>query len=241
MRLRLDLVVSTAKDQKRQDLNEDAYALDKGRLALSDGASESYDSQTWAKLLTNAYVLDQRVSTSWVADKVQAYVASVDFASLTWSKQAGFERGSFATLLGLEMAPSGTDADVLAIGDSLALLVRNGMKLTSFPFHNAEQFDARPELLSTLTAANVFVSKSDFFTSNSVTWSVQSGDQILLVTDAIGHWLLSCDEALGILLTVKTQEEFERLVLERRSNKTMRLDDSTVLRIIVDDSESKLL
>lgn len=237
MQLRVDLVASVAKDPKRPDLNEDAYALGDVRFALADGASESYDSGTWARLLAQAYVLDQGVGVPWVADRVRTYLDSSDFASLSWSKQAAFERGSFATLLGLELAPNGSDADVLAIGDSLAVHVRDGVILASFPFQHAEQFDARPRLLSTLATANDFVGESDFFTSNSIRWSVRPGDQILLVTDAVGHWLLARKEALTTLGVVSTNEEFGQLVADRRLDKTMRLDDSTLLRIAVDGDE----
>lgn len=237
MRLRVDLVASVAKDPQHQDLNEDAYALGDIRLALADGASESYDSRSWARLLTEAYVLDQSVSVSWVADRVRTYLDSSDFASLSWSRQAAFERGSFSTLLGLELAPNGNDVDVLAIGDSLAVHIRNGAIFSSFPFQHPDQFDARPRLLSTLTTANDFVGESDFFTASSITWSVQPGDQVLLLTDAVGHWLLAREDALTALDAVTSKEEFERLVLSRRQDKTMRLDDSTVLRIAIDEDE----
>ena len=237
MRLRVDLVASVAKDPARQDLNEDAFALGGSRFALADGASESYDSRTWARLLTEAYVLDQCVGVPWVADKVRTYLDSADFASLSWSRQAAFERGSFATLLGLELALNGSDAEVLAVGDSLALHVRDGVILTSFPFQHANQFDARPQLLSTLATANDFVGECDFFTTSSATWPVQPGDQILLVTDAVGHWLLAREDALTALSAVATDEEFEQLVVDRRRDRTMRLDDSTLLRIAVEGDE----
>lgn len=237
MRLRVDLVASVAKDPVRQDLNEDAFAVGGSRFALADGASESYDSRTWARLLTEAYVLDQGVGAPWVADKVRTYLDSTDFASLSWSRQAAFERGSFATLLGLELGPDGSEVHVLVIGDSLALHVRDGVILTSFPFQRADQFDARPQLLSTLATANDFVRESDFFTTSSVTWPVQPGDQILLVTDAVGHWLLAREDALAALGAVATEEEFEQLVVDQRRGRTMRLDDSTLLRIAVERNE----
>lgn len=242
MRLRVDLVASVAKDLQRQELNEDAYAVGQTCVALADGASESYDSQTWARLLTQAYTLDQRVSVQWVAARVRTYLDSTDFASLSWSRQAAFERGSFATLLGLELAPNGVEVDVLAIGDSLAVHVRDGVMVESFPFKLAEEFDARPQLMSTISTANAFVGTPDFFTKNSATWQVQTGDQILLVTDAIGHWILARKEALADLHTITSVAEFEQLVVARRQDHSMRLDDSTIMRILVDadDQEPKI-
>lgn len=234
MQLRVDFVASVAKDLQRQDLNEDAYAVGETCVALADGASESYDSQAWARLLAQAYTIDQQVSAQWVAERVRTYSDSTDVASLSWSRQAAFERGSFATLLGLELAPNGLEVDVLAIGDSLAVHVRDGLMVASFPFKFPEEFDARPQLMSTLSTANAFVVAPDFFTQNSTTWQVQTGDQILLVTDAIGHWILAHKEALADLYPIISVEEFEQLVVARRQDRSMRLDDSTILRILVD-------
>lgn len=229
----MELAASVSKDPKRQDLNEDAFAEGDTCFALSDGASESYDSKSWAQLLTEAYIQNQSVDVPWVTERVRNYANASDFESLSWSRQAAYERGSFATLLGLKGGANVSDVDVLAIGDSLAVHVRDGLMLTSFPFQQAGQFDARPQLLSTLAIANDFVRESDFFPSNSITWSVQPGDQILLVTDAVGHWLLSQDKALAELNSISDQNEFELLVVEHRLDKTMHLDDSTFLRILV--------
>lgn len=240
MRLRVDLVASIAKDLQRQELNEDAYAEGKTCVALADGASESYDSQTWARLLSQSYTLDQRVSLQWVEERVCTYLGSTDFASLSWSRQAAFERGSFATLLGLELAPNGVEVDLLAIGDSLAVHVRNGVMVESFPFKFAEEFDARPQLMSTLSTANAFVGEPDFFSRNTTTWQVETGDQILLATDAVGHWILNHKEALAELHAINTLAEFEQLVVARRHDRTMRLDDSTIIRILVDAGDQEL-
>jgi hypothetical protein len=240
VQLRVDLTASVAKDLQRQDLNEDAHAEGTSCVALTDGASESYDSQTWARLLAAAYVQDQCVGEDWVAGRVRSYLESIDITSLSWSRQAAFERGSFATLLGLKLASNGHAIDVLAVGDSLAVHVRNGVILSSFPFARPEEFDARPRLLSTLATANAFVGEQGFFAGNNITWDVQIGDAILLVTDAVGHWLLSHPEELPKLLAVSMAEEFTQLVVEQRQTRRMRLDDSTVLRIAVEAETSEL-
>ena len=240
MLLKVDLVASVAKDVQRQDLNEDAYALGDTIFSLADGASESYDSQSWARLLTKAYLLDQDVGVPWVADKVRTYVEASDFDSLSWSQQAAFERGSFSTLVGLKWAATGGDVEVLAIGDSLAVHVRDGRMLASFPFEQAAQFDARPRLLSTLTEANSFVEEADFVPVSNVDWAVQPGDQILLVTDAVGHWLLAHDDALGAVVALSTSDDFERLIVARRLDKSMRLDDSTILRLTIESGDQEV-
>lgn len=48
---------SVAKYLDRPEDNEDVYevAAERGRIIVSDGASESYDGKNWARLLTKAF------------------------------------------------------------------------------------------------------------------------------------------------------------------------------------------
>lgn len=242
-RLRVDLVASTPKDPQRRDLNEDAWQLDDAwqRWALSDGASESYDSKAWAHLLVSRYVESPAVNAVWVADSVRDYASTVDASSLSWSQLGAYERGSFATLLGIEMATNGTDVEVLAIGDSVALHVRGGALEAAYPFRTVEEFPDRPQLLSTLAAMNGFISDPTFMTNNSSrTWGVQPNDIILLMTDAVAYWALkeARDERSSVqeMLSLSSQEDFEALVLRLRSEARMKLDDSTLVRLAVEAS-----
>jgi hypothetical protein len=239
MRFQLDLAVSTPKNLVEPDSNEDAWAvdIDRGCVAISDGASISYDSRTWARLLVERYVCDNSVNEVWVASAVNEYTVTANVEALPWYQQGAFEQGSFATLVGAELAPNGTDLEIVAVGDSLALHLRNGQMLAAFPFTEAEQFDADPMLLSTVHHANHFVGAPDFFKQHSApTWEVREGDVLMLVTDAVGRWLLTApapDEPprSQTLLAVADATEFEKLILRLRSEKLIKLDDSTMLRI----------
>ena len=105
--------------------NEDAAAVDedRGRIALSDGASESYDSKTWSNLLVKHFVRDPRVGPGWLRRSVAEFADRVNRDELSWSKQASFDRGSFATLLGIRWDPSNAVVDCWCIGDSLVALL----------------------------------------------------------------------------------------------------------------------
>lgn len=241
MRLRVDLAVTVPKDIERRELNEDAWAVDESvtRVAVSDGASESFDSRAWATLLVNAYIADPAFSAEWLAGVLNAYLATVDYESLSWSKQAAFDRGSFATLLALEVAPN-CDVEVLALGDSVAFHLRDDELLASYPYTTPEEFDARPKLLSTVSAGNAFISEPEFFLRNSCrTWHVQTGDVILLATDAVSQWALREQlpeqAALNYLRKVASLEAFETEVLELRRQARIRVDDSTLVRLVVED------
>lgn len=241
MRFRVDLAASVPKDCAYPDLNEDAWAHNDEFtcIALSDGASESFDSKTWAQLLVKRYASNHAMTPDWVGEALSEYSSAFNFEDLTWSGQRAFDRGSFATLLGLVIGHNETDLEVLCVGDSLALLVRNGRVISSFPYDVPEQFDARPTLLSTKGHANSLWVNSEFFQGASRTWKVEVGDVIYAVTDAVGHWILSqLTENKSIsdrLLKVKSEAEFTDLVQSMRTSREIRLDDSTVLRLIVED------
>lgn len=241
MRFHVDLSASVPKDIACPTLNEDAWAQNEERtcVALSDGASESFDSKTWAKLLVARYAGDHAMTPDWVAEALGEYSSAFCFEELTWSAQRAFDRGSFATLLGLVIGHNETDLEVLCIGDSLALHVRDGIVIASFPFDRPEQFDARPTLLSTKGDPNSLWANSEFFIDASRTWKVQPGDVIYAVTDAVGHWILShLSESKTIreeLVNVHSEVDFASLVQQLRASREMRLDDSTVLRLIVEN------
>lgn len=241
MRLRVDLVASVPKDSERPELNEDTWALNEALtcIALSDGASESYDSRTWARLLVAKYAANPRFLPAWVEESTIEYSQQVDFDSLSWSQQAAYERGSFATLLGLQLAENGNEVEVLAMGDSLACHFRADALLSTFPYNTAADFDARPALLSTISSKNAFLTEPDFFARNTAkTWTIEAGDVILLTTDAVGQWLLreQADEpsSLSAIASIRSDSDLADLVLRLRVEHRMRYDDSTVVRLVVE-------
>ena len=82
--------------------NEDAFAIDRrrGLIALSDGASESYDSATWAKALVEQFVSNPHFDATWLHAACARYGAAYDRETLRWSAQAAYDKGSYATLIG---------------------------------------------------------------------------------------------------------------------------------------------
>ena len=225
------------KELEYPDNNEDAYVIEKNVVAISDGASESFDAKSWALILVRKYINRARFRESWLVEAIEEYSILHDRETLSWSKQASFDRGSFATLLGIEFHEESNSVNVLAIGDSLAVLISNGRVVESYPYTSFEDFDQNPALLSTNHFQNDFIRHQDFFSTHSVTWDLQPLKKPLLLcmTDALGNWFLrtykSDPTVLESLLSFRKESAMQEFITALRKDKTIRTDDTTLVVI----------
>jgi len=240
--MRLLFCGSCPKDPAGSDINEDrwAYSESLGTLALCDGASESFDSSVWAQIVADKFTLDPAVTPEWLCDALAAYIARHNFAAMSWSRQASYERGSFSTLLGVQHIPGNQTVEVLAVGDSLAVLTDGTRFVASWLYCNPASFKERPTLFATLPEHNAFVSEGDFWTARGTHFDLSGLDspRLLCVTDALGEWLLrqvaSGEDGLTKLLALTTEAELVNLVVEERAAGRMRVDDSTSIVVAFD-------
>lgn len=216
-----------------EHLNEDAAYWNPYRriYAVSDGASDSYNSARWSKILARRFVSEPQFGDQWLKSAIESYVSGFNRESMSWSAQAAYDRGSFATLTGVVISPSGAQVSVAGFGDSIAVLADDDQVVCSFPYEHADQFEQNPLLLSTSPERNASIlsqTHSDF--RRDWRLSERRNPVILLMTDALGAWLLANRyERVRVLLSLATRVEFSGLVeRERRANR-MRRDDTTLL------------
>jgi len=134
-------------------INEDSFRRSsKGVFALSDGASISFDSASWAAILVRRFVQEPKFTTAWLTAAIAEFSQRHDRDSLPWMKQASFDRGSFASLLGVQFHLGDNYFQVFAIGDTLAVLCDGNRIVETFPYSAPSQFDQSPQLLFTYTA-----------------------------------------------------------------------------------------
>lgn len=230
------------KDLNYPEATEDAVEIAhlEGRLAISDGASESFDSKMWAQLLVKNFARSPGLSPDWLSEVVHRYTASYDLSTLSWSKHAAFERGSFATLLGVEMFPSHSTVEIISVGDSLAVLLSEGELIDSFPYRDAQQFKLRPELFCTNPLHNGFFEDSDFFSRHHKTWCLKALARpvVLCMTDALGEWALQMaqdgEPQWSTLISITDEAQLQSIVLGERQHRRMRVDDVTLVSIAFD-------
>ena len=145
---------------KRDDTpNEDRWdqSSDKTTFAVSDGASVSFDSAPWAKILCRRFISDTNVSRDWLQAAIVEYQSAYEREAMPWMQQGAFDRGSFATLLGVSLSNDLGIARVFAIGDSIFVLIDRGMVVHAIPYMQPDDFDQSPSLFSTNPVENAFL------------------------------------------------------------------------------------
>ena len=218
--------------------NEDRYQRTaKGVYALSDGASVSFDSASWAAILVRRYARKPEFTREWLAAAIAEFGKLYDRDTLPWMKQASFDKGSFASLLGVRVIDGGRLIQVLSIGDSIAVLCDGDRIEATFPISVASEFGSSPQLLCSNPAGNGFLDKIDLGYDLVADWTFRGLAQpaLLCMTDALGHWLLSRRDdhptPITVLRKLRTADAFAHFVREERAAGRMRRDDTTLIAL----------
>jgi len=204
---------------------------------LSDGASVSFDSAHWSEILVRRFAQEPTISAEWLSIAIAQFSKLYNRDALPWMQQAALDRGSFASLLGVRLFDHGNSIEVLAIGDSLAVLCDGDQIKETFPYRDASQFDQRPQLLCTNPCENGFINDTSFRSGCCVKWSFDGLERPLLLcmTDALEQWLLSWNDPsqspISILRKLETPKQFARFVQAERAAARMKRDDTTLLAI----------
>ena len=233
---RLPLAFSIAKADDKH--NEDRFQRStKGVYALSDGASVSFDSASWARILVRRYAHNPDFNRAWLSAAIAEFARLYDRESLPWMKQASFDKGSFASLLGVRVIDGGRLIQVLSIGDSIAVLCDGDRIKATFPISAPSEFTRSPQLLCTNPVQNAFLDKADVGFDLVADWTFRGLEQpaLLCMTDALGHWLLSQRDQdpspISVLRKVRTTNAFARFVREERAAGRMKRDDTTLIAL----------
>ncbi len=233
-RLPLAFSVSKAEDGRNED---SFYRSAKGVYALSDGASVSFDSASWARILVRRYTRNPEFTREWLSAAMAEFRKLYDRDTLPWMQQASFDRGSFASLLGVRVVDDGRLIQVFSIGDSLAVLCDGDSIKATFPLSAASEFNRRPQLLCTNPTENVFLDELDVGYDLIVDWTFSGLRQpaLLCMTDALGHWVLSHRDRdpspISLLRKVSTPKAFARFVHDERAAGRMKRDDTTLIAL----------
>lgn len=239
------------KDLSYPESMEDAMAFSASndRIAISDGASESFDSKIWAQLLVDNFITKTYVNQTWLNEIIEQFAANFNLASMSWSKAAAFERGSFATLLGIEIFQERQEVEIISVGDSLAVLLDGAELVKTFTYQSFDQFQQRPTLFCSNLVDNKFIQEPNFYSLYQTTWNLGKlrAPKILCMTDALSEWALrkaaEDNPQWEFLLGISDDKILTDFVMHERANRTMKVDDITLVSIEfkgVDENELPL-
>lgn len=232
---------------------EDAMALShrQGRFCVADGATEAYDSQRWARLLTRCWAASNRLLTReefepWLSILGSHLEQRWSRKTLPWYAEEKARGGAFAALVGIAFIPSEDRLvwQAVALGDSCLLQVQDGAIVNALPISEASAFGYHPTLIPSNLQRQRGIGEQ-FTIASGIT---VRDDTFLLLTDAIAAWYLRMSsedpsrvDELTQLLNADDVEGFERFVERERADKSLRNDDVAVMRITIDALPTEIM
>ena len=242
--------LTAPKEPDHPESNEDFFFWEaQGKAcAMSDGASDSFDSRSWAHILCQSFTqIYNQVAAPRLDDKCVALVLSVarpffekqlKAITTSWSKQLAASRGSFASLLGVIDEPR--QVSILAVGDTIAVWMDSQGQLRSFTLRKSLEFSKNPVLLGseTKTDSLLFGSEHSRWGFITIPKIELQPKKLFLMTDALGHYVLSQYEKnrpLPLdLLSSMSQSDFQSWVLAQRQSGELHKDDTTFALLALD-------
>jgi hypothetical protein len=230
--------MTVAKDVRIAGENEDRWGCthDGTICAISDGASVSFDSRRWADILVRHFMHDPLVTAEWLKRATAEYNEAHDRDTMRWMMQAAFDRGSAATLAGVVISQAEQTAEIAVYGDSLAVWADGARFLGSFPYTDPDEFDQSPRLLSTVPEENDFLNEAGARPfHHTVLFDAARCPVIMLMTDALGRWLLErrCRaDAVETLISLEN-DSFLPFVVNERLSGSLKRDDTTLLAVVL--------
>lgn len=224
---------------------EDAYApLELGETialpftcAIADGATESSYSNVWAKLLAAEFVSrggDVDAMESQMSNLRALWHERVSSRPLPWYAEQKMKQGAFSTVLGVAIEPGDNGKNArwyaFAVGDSCLFHATTDGKLRSFPVERSEQLRAWPYLVPSHPREE----ESLQTIGCSSHGTLEIGDKLILVTDAIAGWILRSVEEGGAPVpllndVVRSMPAFVAWIEELRDSGRIKNDDCTLL------------
>lgn len=246
---------------------QDSYSLstERSRVAISDGATQSFYSGLWSQILCNLYCSwpklishsqwndwSDAARTQWIEEVNNKLDELKESGKPSWIECLNgikLKKDAFATFIGISLDDSYLHG--ICIGDSCAMLVRitkedpdkeecreSPSVIRILPGLWRHSFDSRTSGLSSYNSELHHL--PEFF---DIPVPVDKNNyRILLMTDALAHYVIDMEErgmsVVNHLLTLGTQEEFARYV-DRCRETGLANDDTTLVVVeITDTSDS---
>jgi hypothetical protein len=213
----------------------------RSRVAIADGATDSWCSGLWASLVVEAAIQGKRNTNQSIIDRFEQlrerWRRHAIPPNLSWVSEEKARGGGHAAVLSVSVSPqiaSGSPGtwSAWSIGDCCLFHLRSGQLVTSFPYTRPEEFTSSPVLLGTAIPKDVVAS---LVSEREGTWL--PGDEFLLATDAMALWCLERVDEKGQYDKTEianatrppSRDEFAAWVASARESGQLRNDDTTLV------------
>jgi hypothetical protein len=220
------------------------HNAEQGLFAVADGAGTSLFPALWARILAQHFVTTPLMSDDpfevewWVRLAQTEYkqkMPAIHKAGAWNIVQKVRNQGSDSTLATLRITRVGAEtaeAMLLVFGDSCVLRGDQGKEtVSSFILQQPNEFDRAPICVP----SDLKYFNRDFHRCQISNVTLNSGDQIIIATDAVSRWILGQGEIAGVweafqeVYQCPSLDDWYTLVDTKRQRKEMINDDSTAL------------
>jgi len=238
-----------AKDAAFAAEYEDAYSvnLEQGRIAIADGVSSAIFSGRWARILTTQITEnppdlgESKGWINWLADPRRRWLEDIDFPRMPIHQKNKLRQvgGAYCTLCWIEVGAESESEDccrlrAFAMGDSCVLHLRGGELVSSFPLTTSAEFDLDPDSICSVATSRDLQQQLKI-----IDVECQPDDVLLMVTDAIGKWMLDCvergDAKPWERLWALDEAEWLAAIEQLRDTNLMKRDDTTMIAVQMGD------
>lgn len=206
------------------------YDINKGIFAISDGATQGFRSEIWAKMMTEKFIQNPEFNTDNFISNLQKYAQ--EFSNISFEenpnpalRQVELRKkadGSYATFMGVQIINS--TMHYISSGDVCGFIISD-KGISSFPFQSIGDLDNDKGFLSTQRLLNNQV-KVEQFKQNSI--QIKEGDIIILMTDAIARLALRDNKIMNTIINLADFDSFKDYIMKEWESKRLEEDDITI-------------
>ncbi|RKS00573.1 hypothetical protein [Flavobacterium sp. 102] len=201
-------------------------------IALSDGTTQSFKSELWARILVDNFVNNPLFDVNLLKKNLKNLAAefkSTDFEFSSNFAKASLEKakknkGGTATFIGLQFI-NDTSIKVLNCGDTCLFVLRSN-KINSFPFKTLEELDNNNYFINTNKLLEDEI-ENEYFSFAEI--NILQDDIIILATDAISRFIFRKPESISLLLKCNNFEDFKSFCETSWENNELEEDDISIL------------
>ncbi len=226
----------------------------KNCFAIADGATQSFYSSIWSKLLVDYFCenpqIDKNNWQEWLKPIQEQWLEEVK-AELQKAKSGNnpawveiqnglsFRYSATSTFIGLQFLEN--QAKVSIVGDSCLFIFQGDKLIKTYLLQKSADFNNQPEYFGSRSKHNDHEPK---FLDIELKYK-QHSDKLyfVLATDALAEYIFKYTEQrrdiLTTLLKINSEQEFENFVESARHNGTIKMknDDVTLMILEVSDRE----